>query len=64
MQSKTDDFLAELEAYDIEERYPRSFELYEEYSHRPIADTIRVSRENFGKATSTAKRQLLDEVER
>ncbi|MEM3725236.1 MAG: hypothetical protein QXK98_00010 [Candidatus Bathyarchaeia archaeon] len=35
-----------------------------EYSHKPIADTIRESRENFEKATSTTKRQLLDEVER
>jgi hypothetical protein len=64
MQSKTDDFLVELEAYDIEERYPRSFELYEEYSQRRIADTIRVSRENFEKATFTTKKQLLAEVER
>ena len=50
MQSKADDFLAELEAYDIEQRHPRSFELYEEYSQRPIADTIRIRRENFDKA--------------
>jgi hypothetical protein len=64
MQSKTDSFLAEIEAYDIEERYPRSFELYEEYSHKPIADTIRESRENFEKSTSTTKKQLLDEAER
>lgn len=64
MQSKTDDFLAELEAYDIEERHPRSFEFYEEYSQRPIADTIRGRRENFEKAGFTSKRQLLSEVER
>jgi len=64
MQSKTDDFLAELEAYDIEERHSVSFELYEEYSQRPIADTIRERRENFGKAGFTIKRHLLNEVER
>jgi hypothetical protein len=64
MQSETDDFLAELEAYDIEERYPRSFELYEEYSQRPIADTIRGRKDNLEKAGFTTKRQLLEKVER
>jgi len=64
MQSKTDDFLAELEAYDIEEHNLRSFQLYEEYTQRPIADTIRERRENFEKTEFTTKRQLLNEVER
>jgi hypothetical protein len=64
MHSKTEDFLAELEVYDIEEHHPRSFELYEEYSKRPIAETIRERRKNFGKAGFTIKRQLLNEVER
>jgi len=64
MQSKTDDFLAELEAYDIEQRHLRSFELYEEYSQRTIADTIRRRRENFRKVGFTIKRELLTEVER
>jgi hypothetical protein len=64
MQSKTDDFLSELEAYDIEERHPRSFELYEEYSQRTIADTIRRHRENFEKTDLKASRELLIEVER
>jgi hypothetical protein len=41
MQSKTVSFLAELEVYDVEERRSRSFKLYEEYSHKPIADTIK-----------------------
>jgi GH15 family glucan-1,4-alpha-glucosidase len=64
MQSKTDDFLAELEAIDVEESHPRSFELYEEYSRRTIADTIRRRRESFEKAGFTIKRQLLSEAER
>lgn len=64
MQSKTDDFLVELEAYDIEEHHIRSFQLYEEYTQRPIADTIRERRENFEKAGFTTKRQMLNEVER
>ena len=57
MQSKTDEFVAELEAYDIEEHHVRSFQLYEEYTQRPIADTIRERIENFEKAGFTTKRQ-------
>jgi len=64
MQSKTDDFLAELEVYDIEERHPRSFELYEEYTQRTIADIIRRRRENFEKTDLKASGELLIEVER
>ena len=64
MQSKTDEPAAELEAYDIQERHPTSFELYEEYSERTIADTIRICRENFDKANVEAKRELLTDVER
>jgi len=64
MQSKTGEFVAELEAHDIEESRLRSFELYEEYSERTIADTIRICRENFAKAGLEAKRELLTEVER
>lgn len=63
MQSKTDEFVAELEAYDVQEPPPRSFELYEEYSQRSIADTIRMRRENFDKAGLTAKRELVMTVE-
>jgi len=64
MQSKTDGFLAELEAYDIEQRHLTSFELYEEYSQRTIADTIRRRRENFEKTDLKASGELLIEVER
>jgi len=55
--------MAELEAY-IQERRPRSFELYEEYSQRTIADTIRIRRENFDKADLKDKRELQTKVER
>jgi hypothetical protein len=64
MQSKTDEPTAELEAYDIQERNPTNFELYEEYSQRTITDTIRICRENFDKAGLEAKRELLTAVER
>lgn len=64
MQSKTGEFVAELEAHDIEESHLKSFELYEEYSQRTIADTIRIRTENFAKTDLKAKRELLTEVER
>ena len=56
--------MTEVEAHDIEESHLRSFELYEEYSERTIADTIRICRENFAKIDLKAKRELLAEVER
>jgi len=46
----------------MQELRPKSFELYEEYSRRPIADTIRTRMENFNKADLKAKRELLTEV--
>jgi len=64
MQSKTGEFVAELEAHDIEESHLRSFELYEEYSQRTIADTIRIRTENFAKTDLKAKRELQIKVER
>ena len=63
MQSKTENFTAEIEAYDIEEDRPRSFELYEEYSQRSIFCAIRERRQNFEKTRFTTKRQL-SEVEK
>lgn len=55
MKSETQDFVVELEAYDTHKSYPRSFELYEEYSKRNIADTTRTRRQNFSKADLKAK---------
>jgi hypothetical protein len=63
MQSKTDEFVAELEVYDIEERHLSNVELYEEYSKRTIVDTIERSKENFRKSGFTIKKELLAEVE-
>lgn len=63
MQPRTEEFMAELEAY-TEDRHPRSFELYEEYSQRTIADTVRIRRENFSKTDLKVRRELQIEVER
>jgi len=64
MRSKTEDFMVELEAYDIQKSRPRSFKLYEEYSQRNIAETIRIRKENFDKANLKTRRELEIEVER
>jgi hypothetical protein len=63
MQSKKEEFMVELEAYGVEKSYPRSFKLYEEYSQRNIAETIRMRREKFENADFKAKRKLASEVE-
>lgn len=62
MQTKTGQFIAELEAGKMQEFRPKSFELYEEYSRRPIADTIRTHMESFNEADLKAKRELLTKV--
>jgi hypothetical protein len=64
MESETEEFVAELEAYNMQVCHPRGFELYEEYSQRTIAGTIEIRRERFAKADLKAKRELLTEVER
>jgi hypothetical protein len=63
MQSKTEDFRAELEAYIPSQRRPRSFELYAEYSHRDIVETIQTRKEAYEKAGSQARQELETEVE-
>lgn len=63
MESKTEEFIAELVTYDIQKHRLRNFELYEEYSRKTIADTIRICKENYDKADSKAKRELVTKVE-
>ena len=64
MQSRTDEHSVIFEIQDIEERYPRSFELYEEYSRRSIDETIRVHKERFEKADFKTARQVITEAEK
>lgn len=64
MQSRTDEFLATLDIRDIEERYPRSFELYGEYSQASIAETIRARKESFEKADLKTVRRMIMEAEK
>jgi len=64
MQSRTKDFWAELGIMDVAEHTLRSFVLYEEYSKKAIADTIRLRMGNFKNAGINKKRELQEEVER
>lgn len=63
MQSKNEEFTAELEAYDTQKREPRSFRLYEEYSSRNINETIKTRRDNYERANMETKRKLEIEVD-
>jgi len=63
MQSRTDDFSVELEAQDTLKRQPKSFELYEEYSKRDIAEAIQTRRNAYEKADLQAREELQTEVE-
>lgn len=63
MQSKNEEFTAELKPYATQKREPRSFGLYEEYSRRNIMETIRTRRDNYEKADLETKRKLEEEVD-
>jgi hypothetical protein len=62
MQSETENPV-ELEA-SVPSRYPiKSFELFEEYSRRGIAETIKERREIYEKADSQGKRKIETEAD-
>jgi hypothetical protein len=63
MESKTDEFFAELEVSEEKEKTPKSFALFEEYSHTEIAETIRLRKANYEKADEEAKMKMWNEVE-
>jgi len=63
MQSKSEGFHAEVEAYISSKRQLRSFELYEEYSQRDIAETIQARKDAYEKADLQTREELKTEVE-
>jgi hypothetical protein len=63
MQSKTEESIAEIEAYDTQTRQPRSFELYQEYSQCNVIKVVRNRRADYEKADKETKRRLEKEVE-
>jgi hypothetical protein len=62
MQPETEDFAIELSPYDVQEKRPRSLELYEEYSGRNIDEIIHARREGFEKADPVARMEMVREV--
>ena len=63
MQSETENINVELEP-SIRLRYlARSFELFEDYSHVDIAETIKDRRQIYETANSEAKREIETRVE-
>jgi hypothetical protein len=63
MQSKTEESIAEIEAYDTQTRQPRSFELYQEYSQCNVIKVVRNRRAEYDRADKETKRKLEKEVE-
>ncbi len=63
MQSKTDERVAEIAAYGIQESQPTSFGLYEEYGRRDMDETIRTRQEAYERADYQAGEDLRIEVE-
>jgi hypothetical protein len=62
MQPETEDFAIELSPYDVQEKRPRSLELFEEYSGRNIDEIIHARREGFENADSVARTKMVREV--
>lgn len=58
MQSRTEDFWAELEISDIKEHPARGFQLYEEYGKTTIAELVTTRTERFNKANADERRKL------
>lgn len=63
MQSKTDEFVAEIEAIEIGEKIPKSISMYEEFSHENIAETVKTRRSNYEKADDRTRMKMFVEVE-
>ena len=63
MQSKTENPPIKLEAYVPLKYRTRSFELFEEYSHVDIAETIKDRKQIYETANSQAKREIETRVD-
>lgn len=63
MQSRTEEFTVDLETRETERKRPRTFELYEEYRQRSIAEIVRTCKERYAKAETESKGKLKAEVE-
>jgi len=63
MQTKTEEFTAQIKTQETPKAQPRVFALYEEYSQKPIAETIKTRRDVYEKADTPTRREIETEVE-
>jgi hypothetical protein len=63
MQSRTEEFLTTLEEIDTRRARPKNSELYEEFSHCSISETIQLRQAEYGKADSEMRKKLIMAVE-
>jgi hypothetical protein len=63
MQPKTGEFLSEPLTLETQEKTPKTFKLYEEYSQRDIFETVKTRRSKYEKATRERRKELEGEVE-
>jgi hypothetical protein len=64
MQSETEGITVNVETLDILKKRVMSFELFEEFTRKSIAETIRERRLIFDKANAKTRREIVAEVER
>jgi hypothetical protein len=63
MESETERFSVDVEANALLKRKLKSFEFFEEYSQRSIAETIQTRRDAYEKADAQAREELETEAE-
>jgi hypothetical protein len=63
MESKTEDFMVQLEAGEVPTPQLGSFRLFQEYSQKDIANTIKTRREKFENASIETRRLMEAETQ-
>jgi hypothetical protein len=63
MQPQTGELTSEPLTLETQERTPKSFTLYEEYSRNDIVETVRTRRSDYEKATRERRKEMEEEVE-
>jgi len=63
MRAETEEFIAEIQELETLQRTPRSFALYEEYSHTEMDQTIRIRKENYEKTDPETRRRLEEQAQ-
>jgi len=63
MQLQTGELTSEPVTPETQKKTPKTFILYEEYSHSDMFETVRTRRLEYEKATPEKRKELEDEVE-